>query len=41
MIATIAVVHRLPLYTTNPDDFRGLDRLATIVAVTRPATLGR
>lgn len=40
MIASIAIVHRLPLYTTNPDDFTGLDDLATIVAVPRPASAG-
>ena len=37
MIASIAVSTRLPLYTTNPDDFAGLDGLLTVVAVTRPA----
>lgn len=36
MIAAIAIVHRLPLYTTNPDDFVGLDALLTVVAVPRP-----
>lgn len=36
MIAAIAVTHHLPLYTTNPKDFDGLDSLATIVAVSRP-----
>lgn len=36
MIASIAIAEQLPLYTTNPDDFHGLDRLLTIVPVTRP-----
>jgi predicted nucleic acid-binding protein len=36
MIASIALVNRLPLYTTNPDDFAGLDHLVTLVAVQRP-----
>jgi predicted nucleic acid-binding protein len=36
MIASIAIVHRLPLYTTNPDDFVGLDDLVAVVAVHRP-----
>ncbi len=36
MIAATAIAAGLPLYTTNPDDFNGLDRLLTIVPVTRP-----
>lgn len=36
MIAATAAVERLPLYTTNPDDYRGLDDLVEIVAVMRP-----
>jgi predicted nucleic acid-binding protein len=36
MIASIAVVNRLPIYTTNPDDFLGLGELARVVAVRRP-----
>jgi predicted nucleic acid-binding protein len=36
MIASIAITNRLPLYTTNPSDFAGLDKLATVVAVPRP-----
>ena len=39
MIASIAAANRLPLYTTNPGDFAGLDRLVKVVAVARPATL--
>lgn len=33
MIASIAMVNRLPLYTTNPDDFVGLDDLVRLVPV--------
>ncbi|WP_063060163.1 type II toxin-antitoxin system VapC family toxin [Nocardia sienata] len=36
MIASIALAEDLPLYTTNPDDFEGLDGLVTVRAVTRP-----
>jgi predicted nucleic acid-binding protein len=36
MIASIAVANRLPLYTTNPGDFTGLNDLTTVVAVPRP-----
>jgi predicted nucleic acid-binding protein len=38
MIASVAIVSQIPLYTTNPNDFHGLDDLLTIHAVTRPAT---
>ncbi len=37
MIASIAAVNRLPLYTTNPTDFLGLDQLVKVVAIPRPA----
>lgn len=38
MIASIAIAiaEDLPLFTTNPDDFAGLDHLLTLVPVTRP-----
>ncbi|MBO0807231.1 MAG: type II toxin-antitoxin system VapC family toxin [Actinobacteria bacterium] len=36
MIAAVACASRLPLYTTNPGDFAGLDGMLTIVPVKRP-----
>lgn len=33
MIAATAAAHGLPLFTRNPDDFRGLDAAVTIIAV--------
>ncbi len=36
MIAAIASVHGLPLFTVNPEDFAGLSGLLTVVAVTHP-----
>jgi predicted nucleic acid-binding protein len=35
MIASTAIAEGLPLYTTNPDDYAGLDSLLPIVGVTR------
>ncbi|UWE13229.1 type II toxin-antitoxin system VapC family toxin [Actinacidiphila bryophytorum] len=39
MIASIAIAEELPLFTTNPDDYKGLDDLLTVVPVTRPTVL--
>jgi predicted nucleic acid-binding protein len=39
MIAAIAIAEELPLFTTNPDDYKGLGRLLTLVPVTRPTVL--
>jgi len=36
MIAATAIAAELPLYTTNPDDFAGLEHLVTVIQVTRP-----
>lgn len=40
MIACVAIANRLPLYTCNPKDFKGLDHLLTVVPVTRPQQVG-
>jgi len=37
MIASTAIAEQLALFTTNPDDFAGLEALISIVPVTRPA----
>lgn len=39
MIASIAIAEALPLFTTDPDDFKGLDDLLAVVPVTRPKVL--
>ncbi|WP_446225547.1 type II toxin-antitoxin system VapC family toxin [Nocardia sp. IBHARD005] len=41
MIASVAIAEELPLFTTNPDDFFGLDELLTVVPVTRPVVPSR
>lgn len=38
MIAATAIAAELPLYTTNPDDFAGLDGLLTVIPVRHPGT---
>jgi len=38
MIASVAIAEDLPLFTTNPKDFAGLDGLLVIVPVNRPVT---
>jgi predicted nucleic acid-binding protein len=38
MIASIAIVNRMPVYTINPADFAGLDQLLTVVPIDRPGT---
>lgn len=37
MIASIAIAEDLPLFTTNPDDFKGLDEILSVVPVARPS----
>jgi hypothetical protein len=36
MIAAVAIAEDLPLFTTTPDDFAGLEELLVVVPVTRP-----
>jgi hypothetical protein len=36
-IAATAIAADLPLFTTNPEDFGGLERILSLVAVTRPS----
>jgi predicted nucleic acid-binding protein len=38
MIASIAAANRLPLFTTNPADFSGLEGVVTVVPVPVPAS---
>jgi hypothetical protein len=38
-IAAVALAEALPLFTTSPDDFAGLDGLVTVVPVTRPKSV--
>ena len=37
MIASVAIANNLPLYTTNPDDFAGLDGLLRLMPVPLPS----
>jgi predicted nucleic acid-binding protein len=41
MIAAVAAVNDLPVYTTNPDDFAGLEGLVEVVEVARPIIADR
>jgi predicted nucleic acid-binding protein len=36
MIASVAAANKLPLFTTNPSDFRGLEAVLAIVPVPIP-----
>ncbi|RAY15910.1 VapC toxin family PIN domain ribonuclease [Actinomadura craniellae] len=38
MIASVAIAHRLPLFTTNPGDFEGLQDLLAVMPVKHPHT---
>lgn len=38
MIASVAAANRLPLFTTNPADFHGVESLVTVVPVPVPVT---
>ena len=37
LIAATAIAEGLPLFTTNPEDFSGLETLLPVIPVTRPA----
>jgi predicted nucleic acid-binding protein len=37
MIAATAIAEGLPLFTSTPEDFTGLDTLISIIPVTRPS----
>jgi predicted nucleic acid-binding protein len=39
LIASTAIANKLPLFTVNPDDFRGLERLLAVHPVTHPDKL--
>lgn len=39
MIASVAAANRLPLFTTNPDDFAGLDTVVSVVPVPVPPSV--
>lgn len=36
MIAAVAIANGLPLFTTNPRDFAGLEKLLAVTAIQRP-----
>lgn len=36
MIAATAIAEGIPLYTTNPDDFKGLETLINVMPIQRP-----
>lgn len=36
MIATTAIAEGVPLFTTNPNDFTGIDAIMQVIPVTRP-----
>lgn len=39
VIVAIGIAEELPLFTTDPDDCKGLDGLLTVVHVSRPSVL--
>nr|WP_307873958.1 MULTISPECIES: type II toxin-antitoxin system VapC family toxin [unclassified Frankia] len=36
LIACVAIAHQLPLFTVNPKDFAGLERMLEVVPVSHP-----